>query len=364
MRQVVPILIVVILTAYGPLSMIDELEEKNSKFTGSNTGDVFDVPDWRIGDKWVYETGFDVNQLIAQANVTASIDTLVGDTTTLVQDITFIDIEGVQTLVYIVNISGFFETGSNSQITTPEGDNYNGKVQIVYNGQDIYRVSDLAQWDMTFSLTVRFVPYFFGFPLTGLTQTLADNLVFSTIYEPPREKYDFPLRTGDQWVANYYSSTNVSGTSDYFDPAEFSTPYVEDNTTYQATSNGTPVEDGDGIQYSGCSNSIKVNNWNNTGVSGGFDWYCDAVRNYAWYQVDNPAGFTIDWKLKRYEPVNSSGVSASSSPGTRDTTIDVTPEFIAFFLNGTQEVEGYLSENGAAIAGTNLQLRYDQKAQS
>ena len=127
MRQVVPILIVVILTAYGPLSMIDELEEKNSKFTGSNTGDVFDVPDWRIGDKWVYETGFDVNQLIAQANVTASIDTLVGDTTTLVQDITFIDIEGVQTLVYIVNISGFFETGSNSQITTPEGDNYNGK---------------------------------------------------------------------------------------------------------------------------------------------------------------------------------------------------------------------------------------------
>ena len=107
------------------------------------------------------------------------------------------------------------------------------------------------------------------------------------------------MRTGDQWVANYYSSTNVSGTSDYFDPAEFSTPYVEDNTTYQATSNGTPVEDGDGIQYSGCSNSIKVNNWNNTGVAGGFDWYCDAVRNYAWYQVDNPAGFTIDWKLKK-----------------------------------------------------------------
>ena len=51
--------------------------------------------------------------------------------------------------------------------------------------------------------------------------------------------------------------------------------------------------------------SIKVNNWNNTGVSGGYDWYCDAVRNYAWYQIDNPAGFTIDWKLKTYEPVDS-----------------------------------------------------------
>ena len=124
MRQVVPILIVVILTAYGPLSMIDELEEKNSKFSGTNSGDVYDVPNWRVGDKWVYETGFDVNELIAQANVSASIDTLVGDTSVEVEDITFMDIEGVQSLVYIVGISGYFETGSNSQITTPGGDSY------------------------------------------------------------------------------------------------------------------------------------------------------------------------------------------------------------------------------------------------
>ena len=362
MRQVVPILIVVILTAYGPLSMIDELEETNSKFSGTNSGDVFDVPDWRIGDKWVYETGFDVNELIAQANVSASIDTLVGDTTVVVEDITFMDIEGVQTLVYIVDIYGEFETGTNSQITNPtNGDTFTGKVEIEYNGQDIYRVSDLAQWNMTFNLTVEFIPYFFGFPVSIGTQTLARGLEFSTIYNPPREKYDFPLRTGDQWVATYDSSTNASGTSDYFDPGEFSTPYVEDNTTYQATANGTPIEDGDTIQYTGCSNSIKVNNWNNTGVSGGFDWYCDAVRNYAWYQIDNPAGFTIDWKLKTYEPVDSSGVNPSSSPGTRDTTIDVTPEFIVYFLNGTQEVEGYLSENGTAVAGTNLQLRYESE---
>ena len=33
MRKVIPIFIVVILTAYGPLSMIDELEEKTIEFT-------------------------------------------------------------------------------------------------------------------------------------------------------------------------------------------------------------------------------------------------------------------------------------------------------------------------------------------
>ena len=40
-----------------------------------------DVPTWRIGDEWVYETKFDVAQLIAQANVSASLNTLTGDTT-------------------------------------------------------------------------------------------------------------------------------------------------------------------------------------------------------------------------------------------------------------------------------------------
>ena len=362
MRQVIPILIVVILTAYGPLSMIEELEDKTSKPSDVNPSDVFDVPDWRIGDKWVYETGFDVNGLIEQANVSASVDALLGDTTVEVENITFMDIEGVQTLVYIVDIYGEFETGRDSRITNPvSGDTFTGKVVIEYRGQDIYRVSDLAQWNMTFSLTVRFLPYAGFIPISIFTQTLAEDLEFSTIYNPPREKYDFPLRTGDQWVAAYESSTNVSGTSSYFDPAEFNTPYVEDNTTYQATADGTPIEEGETIDYTGCSNSIKVNNWNNTGVSGGFDWYCDAVRNYAWYQIDNPAGFTIDWKLKTYEPVDSSDVIATSSPGTRDTTIDVTTEFIVFFLNGTQEVEGHFTNNGAAVNGTNLQLRYESE---
>ena len=67
-----------------------------------------DVPTWRIGDEWVYETKFDVAQLIAQANVSASLNTLTGDTTYTVEDILFIDIDGTQTLVYKLVIDGDF----------------------------------------------------------------------------------------------------------------------------------------------------------------------------------------------------------------------------------------------------------------
>ena len=77
----------------------------------------------------------------------------------------------------------------------------------------------------------------------------------------------------------------------------------------------------------GYSNSIKVNNWNNTGVSGGYDWYCDAVRNCAWYQIDNPAGFTIDWKPS---PTNLWTVLELLDPHrNKECVIGVTPEFVA-----------------------------------
>ena len=66
-----------------------------------------------------------------------------------------------------------------------------------------------------FFLGVDFAPFNIGF----LSQNLAD-ITFTTVYEPPREKYDFPLRTGDQWVSTYESGTNVTGSPDYFEPNE------------------------------------------------------------------------------------------------------------------------------------------------
>ena len=71
-----------------------------------------DVPTWRIGDEWVYETKFDVAQLIAQANVSASLNTLTGDTTYTVEDILFITENGIQTLAYKLKLDGDFTSGN------------------------------------------------------------------------------------------------------------------------------------------------------------------------------------------------------------------------------------------------------------
>ena len=319
MRRAIPVLILILMTAYGPLSMINELDERDIKFSSEFEG-VHDVPTWRIGDKWVYETQFDVAQLIQQANVSASLNTLTGDTTMEVVDIRFEDIQGVQTLVYELDIEGEFSSGNGG--ASFEG--VSGRLDIDYEGTDILRVNDLSMWDSEFTLGVDFAPFYSD----SLLQNPAD-ITFGTVYEPPREKYDFPLRTGDQWTSTYESGTNVSGSSDYFDPTSFDTPFVEDNTTYQVTADGEPSEDGSGVDYSGCSDSYKVNNWNNTGSAGGFEWYCPAVRSYAWYRIINPAGFQIDWKLKTYTPVDSGGVNTASSPGIRNVVIDVTPEFVA-----------------------------------
>ena len=49
-------------------------------------------------------------QLIAQANVSASLNTLTGDTVYEVADILFVTTNGVQNLVYTLNISGEFSS--------------------------------------------------------------------------------------------------------------------------------------------------------------------------------------------------------------------------------------------------------------
>ncbi len=350
MRQVIPIFILILMTVYGPLSMIEEFELKQVNSAGETEADVHDVPNWRIGDQWVYETLFDVAGLIQSANVSASISTLTGDTTMEVTDIRFETIQGIQTLLYELTIEGEYSSGNNG--ATLEGTS--GRLDIEYDGIDLLRANDLAVWDSEFTLVVDFAPFNIGF----LSQELAD-ITFATVYEPPREKFDFPLRTGDQWTSTYDSGTEVSGSSDYFDPTSFDTPFVEDNTTYQVTADGTPTEDGNSPSYTGCSDSHKVNSWNNTGSANGFEWYCDSVRSYSWYRIINPAGFQIDWLLKTYTPSDSSGGNPTSSPGIRNRIITVDPEFVAILPNATEEVVGHFTVNGADEVSKNLQLRYE-----
>ena len=271
----------------------------------SGTTSSTDVPSWRIGDKWTYETQFDVSQLLAQANVSASLNTLTGDTAYEIDDIFFINVDGIQTLAYKMLIEGEFSSGNSG--ATLEG--VSGRLDIDYSGEDIVRVRDLAVINSEFELDVSFAPFNLGF----LSQNLA-TISFDTYYDPPKEKYDFPMRTGDQWYMPFMSGTSVSGSSDYFDPTSFDTQGAE-NTSWQVTKDGIPTEDGQNIKYEGCDDSYKVNEWNATGVSAGFNWYCPAVRFNSWIRISNAAGFTIDWLLKDYEPVDSFGVDKRKNPG-------------------------------------------------
>ena len=65
------------------------LDESPTQQRSEGVSGVVDIPNYRIGDEWVYETQFDVAQLIAQANVSAQLNTLTGDTTNEVTDITY-----------------------------------------------------------------------------------------------------------------------------------------------------------------------------------------------------------------------------------------------------------------------------------
>jgi len=330
---------------------LNSLESVNSVDRSSGTASSTDVPSWRIGDKWTYETQFDVAQLIAQANVSASLNTLTGDTVYEIDDIFFITVDGIQTLAYKMNIEGSFSSGNGG--ATLEG--VSGRLDIDYSGEDIIRVRDLAVINSEFELDVDFAPFNLGF----LTQDIA-TINFDTYYDPPKERYDFPLRTGDQWYMPFMSGTSVSGSSDFFDPSEFDTN-GEENNSWQVTKDGIPTEDGTNIKYEGCDASYKVNEWNATGVSSGFNWYCPAVRFNAWIRITNAAGFTIDWLLKDYEPVDSFGVDKRKNPGDRNVDIEVETQFIATLPDSMSKIYATYSvaPNGVPEVNKNLQLRYE-----
>jgi hypothetical protein len=324
----------------------EEIIESSSKSTTTA-----EIASWRIGDKWTYETQFDVAQLIAQANVSASLNTLTGDTVYEVEDIFFITIDGVQTLAYKLKIDGDFSSGNGG--ATLEGTT--GRLEIGYSGEDIIRVRDQAVINSEFELDVDFAPFNLGF----LTQQIA-VINFDTYYDPPKERYDFPLRTGDQWYMPFMSGTSVSGTSDYFDPSEFDTNGAENNS-WQVTADGIPTEDGLNIKYEGCDESYKVNEWNATGVSSGFNWYCPAARFNSWIRISNAAGFTIDWLLKDYEPVDSFGVNKRTNPGDRNVDIEVTTQFVATLPDSISEIYATyaVAPNNTPEVNKNLQLRYE-----
>ena len=324
---------------------------QNVEASGMNSEDpgVSDVVTWRVGDKWIYSGAFDPTVLVKSAGVDATVGTINGDSTTIVDAINEIDVAGTPTLVYETTSSADFDKGGVALET------YTGNLYIEYRLDEVRRVSDLAKISSDLSLNVRYVP----FGISSLTQQIAD-ITISTDYDPMSENYDFPLRIGETWNTSYVSSTAWSGSSDYITP--FPQPTSGANhTNWEITDVGKPVNDlGEQIGYGGCNASYELTSYDDNGTETAFEWFCPEVRSFAWSHTEEDIGLVIDFRLKQYMPVASSGVVTNSNPGYRNMNIDVELSSQITALNTPIEVWANVTDSsGIPQSGKTVELRYE-----
>ena len=294
-------------------------------------GSVVDVPNWRVGDTWVFDAAFDVAGLIAAGGVSANVQTLTGTLTSQLDRVVTETIENRSTLVYVVESSGTF--GANGVSL----DGYTGDLEVDYDGVEKYRVSDLALISRSMAMDVDFTA--FGF----INIDVADITIL-TAYGPPQEGYDFPLSVGETWWSNTTTDVQWSGSSDYFE-------MPEDETSQSKTQFGVVGTGDPGVPYNGCAGSYNITETNETGVVTGFKWYCPPVRYDAWQHIENSIGLIIDFRLKQYNPV------------TRSLDIAVNLEYPAWVLDGDLGVWLNVTDSsGAPVSGETLEFRYEAES--
>ena len=266
--------------------------------SGQDPG-VSDVPTWRIGDRWIYAGTFDPTILVTDTGVQATVGEIQGDTTVEVTGISMQNVDNMSVLAYTLRTSANFDKSGVSL----EG--YAGNVYIQFTQTEYLRVSDLSPIRSELDLYIRFVPSGISF----LEQLLGD-ITITTTYSPVNENYDFPIRIDERWTTTTTSYSQWSGQSDYITP--FPPPETDTNTTTWVVSDvGRPSNSiGQTIDYGGCNESYEMTSFNSDGISEGYRWYCPEVRNYAWLHTADDIGLTIDFKLKRYDPVGATGVQS------------------------------------------------------
>ncbi len=315
---------------------------------GSDPG-VSDTPTWRIGDRWIYSGVFDPTVLITDSGVQASVGEIRGDTTTTVKAIREQIVDNVSTLVYDLQGSANFDKDG------VELDGYTGNVEIRYTLDEVIRVSDMSTINSDLSLFVKFIPY----GLASLAVDIAD-ITIATSYAPAKEDYDFPIRDGETWTSNYFSTSSWSGNSEYITP--FPAPNSGHNhSNWEVTAIGRPVDDyNQQIAYGGCEASYELRSYADDGTEESFKWYCPEVNNYAWSHTEEDVGLIIDFRLKQYIPASSSGVDSSNDPGTRNDHVEVELSEPVTALNVAMEVWVNLTDSsGSPRTGIDVQLRHE-----
>jgi len=312
---------------------------------------VSDVPTWRIGDRWIYSGTFDPTILVTDTGVDATVGEIQGDTTAEVTAISMQNVDNMSVLAYTLRSTANFDKSGVSL----EG--YSGNVYIEYTQTEYLRVSDLSSIRNELDMYIRFVPSGISF----LEQILGD-ITITTSYSPVNENYDFPLRANERWTTMTTSYVQWSGQSDYITP--FPPPVTETNTTTWVVSNvGKPTNSfGQSTDYGGCNGSYEMLSYNSDGDSEGYRWYCPEVGNYAWLHTEDDIGLTIDFRLKRYDPVGASGVDPYSNPGSRDPCLQVNPERSITALNTPMQV--WVNASSSCFSnpsGVNLELHHEHE---
>ena len=319
--------------------------------SGGHDPGVSDIPEWRVGDRWVYSGTFDPTILVTNTGVQATVGEIQGDTTTEVMAISEQTVDNMTVMAYTLRSSANFDKSGVSL----EG--YTGNVYIEYTQTEYLRVSDLGAIRSDLDMYIRFVPSGISF----LEQILGD-ITISTTYSPVSETYDFPLRADERWTTTTTSYTQWSGSSDYITP--FPPPVTDTNqTTWVVSDVGKPSNSiGQSIDYGGCNGSYELTSYNRDGDSDGYRWYCPEIGNYAWLHTEDEIGLTIDFRLKRYDPVGATGVAPYSNPGTRDSCLAVTPEREITALNTPLQV--WVNASSSCFsnsAGINVDLHHEHE---
>ena len=325
-----------------PVNPSELTEESSLQLVSSRSSTLIDVADWRVGDEWIYDAEFDVEDLIAGGAPGSQVGVLTGQLTREVVDIRTDTIDNVSTIVYDLDSSGTFYY--NGATIVASGFNVNGNLEVELEMEEVIRASDLSQITYNMNLDVDFNNI--GFPASLVVGSSLDlaTLSIDTDYAPPKEIYDFPMNVGETWDTE--TTTSVAWSGDVYDNL-FDLP--EDSSESSTESFGIVGSGNPGVSYSGCSNSYNVTAYNATsGAINGYRWWCDSARNDAWWHQSIDVGADIDFRLNQYNPV------------ARVHEIDVELAFPAWPLDADLGVWiNITNSNGQPVANQDVEFRYE-----
>jgi len=341
--SLVLLLIFAILVPFSQQQTPPELESESSlSLVSTKSGTLIDVANWRIGDEWIYDAEFDVEELVVGGAPGSQVGMLTGQLTREVVDIRIDTIDNVSTLVYDLDSSGTFNY--NGATIVASGFNVGGDLEVELEMEEVIRASDLGQITYNMYLDVDFNNI--GFPASLVVGSSLDlaTLSIDTDYSPPKEIYDFPMNVGEIWDTETTTSTVWSG--EVYDNLFELPDDSEESTTerFEVVGSGDP-----GVSYSGCSNSYNVTAYNaSSGNINGYRWWCENAQNDAWWHQSIDVGADIDFRLNQYNPVS------------RNHEIEVDLSFPAWPLDLDLGVwVNVTNSNGQPVANQDVEFAYE-----